>query len=183
MGPVNICPNCGRPLGGASVCADCGYSAGQAAIHTSYPKVYRIPEDTQHMVSMAYAVFGVGGSVCLGIVFYRSGATPGLIAALVGVMLVATAWVAWGTSGLDKSTSITMYEDHVEWMQGRKTASCSNHELTIMFGQRPQFNQSDAVGPRKDIRFGRDGGPYMWAWRDFENYGELVAELQRRSRQ
>ena len=87
-----------------------------------------------------------------------------------------------GASRQEKSTSIPLYEDHVEWKQGRKTGSCSNHDLTIMFGTRPNFSSNDR-GTRTDIRFGRDGGPYMWAGRDFENFPELVSELQQRSRQ
>jgi len=52
-----------------------------------------------------------------------------------------------------------------------------------MFGTRPQFANQGNIGSQRDIRFGREGGPYMWAWRDFEDFGELVSEIQRRGRQ
>jgi hypothetical protein len=63
MDQVDICPNCGGQAGGAPggtpVCAACGYSFSQEAIHTSYPKVYRVPGSTSQTVTIVYAVLGV----------------------------------------------------------------------------------------------------------------------------
>jgi len=134
-------------------------------------------QSVQTIATVSYWMIGVLLALAIGTFMILPIPREVAVTLTVVILLFCVGFVVQSSRSLSKKTSVTLYADHVEWLNRGKPGSCGNDELTLQFGD---FTNRSRSG--KEIKFGRQGGPYMVATRDFDDFGDLVSEIQRRRR-